>query len=261
MQRQELVKLLLPTSGLGEGTAEAIVDLFDADLDRLMKATPRQLMEIPGVGPLTSAAVRGRIDFLRKRGIPGPEDDEISHMLKTHQLLHELDDLVVLIDSVGERVLSIMWDTGGGMGGGADGIYRIGESFIHAPDPGIQSWRGPYDSFENAAMGVIYFGTATSGLHCDYPVEDWIHVAEFESDYVADQDSSHEVWINGTAWSLEDLRKLKDRSDRPLPTGSGGGRLDLAKCQAAILDAYRRGETTLKLWQLEDLFEKYEMED
>lgn len=255
MQRQDLVKLLLPARGVGERTAEAIVDAFDADLDRLLQATPGQLIELPGVGPSISAAVLDRLDGLRKRGIPGPEEDEIGHILETHQLLHHLDDLVQLIDSVGQCVLGITWETGGGMGGGADTVYRIGDGFIHAPDPGIQSWRGPYDHFANAAMGIIYLGSATRSIDCDYPVEDWIHVAEFESDYVANQDMSHEVWINGTAWSLEDLKELQDRTDWPLATESCGGGLDLARCQAAILHAYRRGETSLKLWQLEHLIE------
>lgn len=256
--RDDIVRELLPTGIFSRDIVERVVDAFGADATRILNTTKADLKEIPGVGRKRAAKLRRRLDFLQRYGFHRSERTLVESIFERSQVIEYVDDLVMLLEAVGERVVYVYWDTGGGFGAGAGCAYRIGDVFVNVPGYGIEYTSGPYEFFDDVAPRVLWLSTAVREVHCTYPVEEWIHAAGIQSD-ILEVAPDHTISINGEDWSMARLWELQEKAGPPperhrtLPLPDG---CDLERCQAAILDGYRNGSLDLSLETIDRLLEE-----
>jgi len=72
VDKDRMIELLLPISGVGDRTAETIAEAFHFDLDAFLNATDEELLELDGVGTTTARAIRRRLSFIKKYGAHRP---------------------------------------------------------------------------------------------------------------------------------------------------------------------------------------------
>lgn len=97
--RKDVIELLLPVSGVGQATAEAVADTVGTDLDRLLSASEQELEQVDGVGTTTARAIRKRLQFLDRHGVHTPVE-ALEHAERRKNI--PTDQLSQLVDLSGD---------------------------------------------------------------------------------------------------------------------------------------------------------------